>query len=83
MFVYVLSLDCSGSVVSTSASDCLERLVSEMTCNVLIGEVPFLSVVIRVLDLQSICCGLDSPLPHFWVATLGKLLTHVPTTQHL
>jgi len=33
----VFSLGCSFYVVSTSASDWLERLVSKMTCNVLMG----------------------------------------------
>ena len=36
-YLYVLFLGCSGWVDSTSGSDWLERLVSEMTYNVLIG----------------------------------------------
>ena len=36
-YLCVLSLGCSRLVVSTSASDWLERLVSEMTYNVLMG----------------------------------------------
>ena len=36
-YLCVLSLGCSGYVVSTSASDRLERLVSEITYNVLMG----------------------------------------------
>jgi len=37
LFVRVLSLGCSCPVVSTSGSDLLERLVSEMTYDVLMG----------------------------------------------
>jgi len=36
-YLCVLSLGCSCLVVSTSASDSLERLVSEMICHVLMG----------------------------------------------
>ena len=36
-YLYVLSLGCSCYIVSTSASDWLERLVSKMTYNVLMG----------------------------------------------
>jgi len=35
--LHVLSLGYSCQVVSTGASDWLERLVSEVTCNVLMG----------------------------------------------
>jgi len=37
VFFYILSLGCSAYVVSTSVNDRLEKLVSEMTYNVLMG----------------------------------------------
>ena len=36
-YLCVLSLGCSCQVVNTSTSHCLERLISEMTYNVLMG----------------------------------------------
>jgi len=37
VFFYILSLGCSAYVVTTSVNDPLEKLVSEMTYNVLMG----------------------------------------------
>ena len=46
--VFVLSLGCSCYVVSTSASDWLERLISEMAYNVLMGMLNLLTIIISV-----------------------------------
>ena len=51
----MLSLGCSCYVVSTSASDGLEILVSEMTCNVLLcGDVKACSLVHYITEQRCV-----------------------------
>jgi len=55
-YLCVLSLGCSYYVVSNSASDCLERLVSEMTCNVLMGTLnPTRDQLRRAIEDSALC----------------------------
>ena len=66
-YLCVLSLGCSCYVVSISASDWLERLVSKMTYNVLMGTLnPTHSLTLEVEGHHSLLCWLFDTKPQVW-----------------
>ena len=75
-YLCVLPLGCSGQVVSTSASDWLERLVSEMTYNVLMRTLnPTQSLThwtdYHAVNVRHSKCTHSFPLRHTCLHTLA------------